>query len=93
MPYRQILALDAVDWVVSDLGFIEVMFDNPFAIRLKLDEVVCSTRFCVVLFISISVLPTNCMEGCSFANQSEIATHSANRKRWRLVFFYAQDTD
>ncbi|KAM7537474.1 hypothetical protein Aperf_G00000073311 [Anoplocephala perfoliata] len=35
----QTSSIDTIDWVVNDLGFIEVVFDNPFAIQLKLEDV------------------------------------------------------
>ncbi|VDO07202.1 unnamed protein product [Rodentolepis nana] len=30
---------NTVDWIASDLGYIEVDFDNPFAIQIELDKV------------------------------------------------------
>lgn len=38
--FPQISFADIVDWIANDLGYIEVVFDNPFAISLELDKVV-----------------------------------------------------
>uniref|UniRef100_A0A5K3FXK5 UDENN domain-containing protein n=1 Tax=Mesocestoides corti TaxID=53468 RepID=A0A5K3FXK5_MESCO len=34
----QLATSDTVDWVCNDLAYIDVVFDNPFAIPLSLDE-------------------------------------------------------
>ncbi|VDD78238.1 unnamed protein product [Mesocestoides corti] len=86
----QLATSDTVDWVCNDLAYIDVVFDNPFAIPLSLDEMeeVMLKPFsgCLIEQVSLHLLHGIAPEAVSYVSEVVLPPNSTgNRFAFGLV--------